>query len=500
MRHAIAAILLVSVTPGCNWIVGDPHYCPPGQVENQALQACVTPPACDAGVVNERNECVETSGAGAGGSVGRQTSSQRRAVAGRSGAGQAAGRSGGGAAGGNGGSGGQRAVAPQDAGMSTTGGTGGASAMADAGMSEAAGTGMPMSMMPSGAPSEPKCGNGVREGAELCDGPDCPTECKSADPSNPCVGAKVEGSAATCDVHCVPTLITACTAGDKCCPMGCNHGTDADCSPSCGDGVLTGSETCEPASKEHPCPALADCDDGDVCTMDSVTGSAILCSAQCAHARMSRPFLDCADTDPCTDDTIVESTTACAYQCPHTRSEPTAAPNNCVDDDPCTDDTPVLSKTSCAYTCPHALVREGTDCGGGRMCKADGRCENPPARCGDGRVSPPEECDPQVPGWAGACGTDCRRTLYTECPCSGGAECISGMCTFSCHSATDCSRLPDRPVPACIPIYRNDISKCVLSCTGDADCPSGLVCRTFLDVVKGQTPASWQYCASADAP
>jgi hypothetical protein len=269
--------------------------------------------------------------------------------------------------------------AMEASGVAGSGGTGG--------VSEAAGAGG----MSEPATAVPRCGNGVREGSEVCDGADCPNACKG-DPANPCSSAMLQGSAATCDARCLPTEITTCNSGDKCCPKGCNHGTDADCSPSCGDGVISGVETCEPGSKEHPCPALEDCDDGDVCSMDSVTGSAAGCSAQCAHARMSRPFVDCVDDDPCTDDTIVESTTACAYQCPHTRSEPTAAPNNCVDDDPCTDDTPVLSKTSCAYICPHARISARTS--GDRCCPsgADATTDSDCGWCMQHQTAAGEQC------------------------------------------------------------------------------------------------------------
>jgi hypothetical protein len=90
----------------------------------------------------------------------------------------------------------------------------------------------------------------VRERTEICDGDDCETQadCKS---DNACIVSQLQGSTKTCDAECTTTEIEACKSGDGCCPDGCDHGTDDDCSPSCGDGVLTGTETCEPGSSAN---------------------------------------------------------------------------------------------------------------------------------------------------------------------------------------------------------------------------------------------------------
>jgi hypothetical protein len=280
--------------------------------------------------------------------------------------------------------------------------------------------------------ASPRCGNGVREGTELCDGADCSVSCMS---DNACIVAALEGSATSCDVRCTTAETTMCGAADGCCPMGCNHGTDMDCSPSCGDGVLSGTETCEPGSAEHPCPSDADCDDRDVCTEDSVTGSTQQCSARCAHKPLTRQSIECDDGDPCTDDERVESASSCSYECK--RSEPKRPSGSCVDNDPCTDDSPRMSTTACEVICPHAPVLAGTPCGAGRMCSADGRCEEPPAECGDRVVSGAEACDvgarslgndglPQgtvYDEWS--CDENCRR-LYLYTPCSSDSQCGAG--------------------------------------------------------------------------
>lgn len=358
----------------------------------------------------------------------------------------------------------------------------------------------------------PSCGNGVREGTELCDGVDCVLECAS---DNACIITQLKGSAKTCDAQCITRKIEACKSGDKCCPTGCDYGTDTDCSPSCGDGELTATETCEPGSAKYPCPSVASCDDGDVCTEDSVTGSSQQCSAKCAHAPITREAVDCDDHDPCTDDTSAESPSACVYECAHSSSRrPTGS---CDDNDPCTDDTPVLSKSRCAYDCPHtrmqppaancddgnpctddtstmssarcaleclhAPVRAGMPCGSGRMCNASGKCEAPPSLCGDGVVSQDEECDPSGPGFSPFnCSEECRRiTAYTHCgagwpECLNGTVCNLGLCSRMCTTRADCDTVAGYPgLQATCPVPRGDV--CVLECTSNADCPSGAVCN-----------------------
>jgi hypothetical protein len=59
--------------------------------------------------------------------------------------------------------------------------------------------------------------------------------------------------------------------------------------------VLSGTETCEPGSSEHPCVSLETCNDGDPCTEDMLTGSAQQCSAKCAHSPLTRMPIRCDD-------------------------------------------------------------------------------------------------------------------------------------------------------------------------------------------------------------
>jgi hypothetical protein len=284
----------------------------------------------------------------------------------------------------------------------------------------------------SGAVQAATCGDGNREGGELCDGADCPTECAKND--NACVGARLEGAAKTCDARCVPTEVTECANNDKCCPTRCNFGSDNDCSPTCGDGELTGVETCEPDSTAHSCPTLASCDDGDPCTADSVTGDPAQCSAKCAHAPLTRMPIACDDGEPCTDDMAVESATACVFECQ--ASTPRARTGSCVDSDPCTDDTPVPSTTSCEYRCPHARREpEAVDCSDSDPCTDDA---------------------PELS--TNACEYTCprRRQNPREISCDDGDQCTddsrvlsSTRCAYECRNPRSNTGRTGTPEPRC---------------------------------------------------
>lgn len=120
-------------------------------------------------------------------------------------------------------------------------------------------------------------------------GGSCPTNC---DDGNACTFDQMV------DCGCSSTPITACTPGDACCPAGCDPATDTDCSQSCDNGRVDAGETCDPPSS---CPAS--CDDGDPCTLDQMTGSAVNCNVACSNSPM-------AGCEPTTTTGIGGSTTS----------------------------------------------------------------------------------------------------------------------------------------------------------------------------------------------
>ncbi|MCG5056349.1 MAG: hypothetical protein KA712_25685 [Myxococcales bacterium] len=140
------------------------------------------------------------------------------------------------------------------------------------------------------------CGNRVREPGEACDrgitagNPGaCPSVC---DDGQSCTVDFATGSVDACSRSCVFAKISACASGDGCCPVGCSFGTDADCAPICGNGVVEDSETCDPPAS---CPTSCK-DDTDLCTMAMLQGDPSSCTARCVQA----PILECSTaSDQC---------------------------------------------------------------------------------------------------------------------------------------------------------------------------------------------------------
>ena len=397
-------------------------------------------------------------------------------------------------------------VAPASSIGSSAGGSGGGSAQAEtpsSGGSDAepnASSGSDAE--PNGEPSSDgaaplaSCGDNVVDGTEICDG-NCPTECLS---DTACVGATLIGSAATCDARCEQEAITACTPGDGCCGGDCRYPEDTDCSPSCGDGVLNEGETCEAADPSHPCPSVADCDDGDPCTRDELMGSAESCNAQCVSVPIVRPMggdgccpaganaNSDSDCSAMCGNRVMESGEMCDGNCP--TSCPRGAgcqqqqlmgsadqcnsrcvamtvtmrqdgdgccPNgaNATNDRDCPGcrsasecprgETCNAGKCECPGT-PSSTNRE--HCGScGNACAADedcvdGRCEE---RCGNEVVDSDEQCDESAPGWlnnGGAC-VNCRLTAEAYQACrAGGQDCWpnSSSVGWICSGTGACSR------------------------------------------------------------
>lgn len=122
------------------------------------------------------------------------------------------------------------------------------------------------------------CGNGVVESPEeTCDtaiasgSPGaCPTACNDGDFCT----TDTLANPGTCDAACTATAITDIGPDDDCCPGGATPNTDPDCLTSCGDGVVSGSETCDTAiAAGQPGACPTSCNDGDACTTDNLVNA-----------------------------------------------------------------------------------------------------------------------------------------------------------------------------------------------------------------------------------
>jgi hypothetical protein len=138
------------------------------------------------------------------------------------------------------------------------------------------------------------CGNGMLDDGETCDG-----DCGTCDDSNACTTDTALGTAETCDLTCGRTVITSCASGDGCCPAGCDHASDTDCSATCGDGTIDANETCDPPGS---CPST--CSDSNACTTDLMTGSPANCNVACSTSALTT----CTDGDGCCPGTCTYAT------------------------------------------------------------------------------------------------------------------------------------------------------------------------------------------------
>ncbi len=326
----------------------------------------------------------------------------------------------------------------------------------------------------------PTCGNGIVEPGETCDpASSCPTSCTDG---NACTIDQMTGSSANCNVSCSHTSITACVAGDGCCPAGCSANTDSDCSPSCGNGVVEKGETCDPASS---CPAS--CDDGNACTIDHITGSNANCNVSCSHTTITT----CVSGDGCCPAGCnANNDSDCSPNCGNgvvekgeTCDPKSSCPTSCNDGKACTVDQMTGSKANCNVSCSHTTI---TTCVSGDGCCPAGCNANDDSdcspKCGNGVVEKGETCDPksscptscndniacttdQMTGSSATCNVACTHTAITTCVPG------DGCCPAGCNANNDSD---------CPPTCGNGVVEKGETCDPKSSCPTscddGIAC------------------------
>lgn len=346
---------------------------------------------------------------------------------------------------------------------------------------------------PAADPDCAGCGNGKIETAlgETCDVAPASTLCTtfSCNDNNPCtVDAKVVGADA-CHVTCTHTGITTCslaTPGDMCCPTNCNATNDTDCKAVCGNGIVEGGETCDPATS---CAAIT-CPTPPACSTAVRNGTNATCNVACT----TTPITACsgattkdnccpggglatcnatndADCAPRCGNGVLEGTETCETSMVATNK--LCSSFTCTSTDACTISTTTGSTGTCNPVCTQTKI---TAC----SATADGCCPsgcnhtNDPdcaAKCGNGVIEPPTE----------TCETGIANSCPTTCPmvgCSMPQLMNAGTCTAACvdtgMTQTTCKATAD----GCCPKGCTELN--------DGDCaPANDLCANAVDISKG---------------
>jgi cysteine-rich repeat protein len=271
------------------------------------------------------------------------------------------------------------------------------------------------------------CGNGVVELGESCDPGNA--SCSMCQSQDKCMVPKPSGAASSCNLKCNFTAVSECKGGDGCCPSDCSNKDDSDCSPSCGNGVLEGSERCENGS-DKPCPSS--CDDKDACTADSLSGTAQSCTAECKHARIT----SVVDGDGCCPSGANASTdTDCKSQCGNSTTEPgeDCDDGNTQNADGCSSD---CKKESDVQSCSSLA---GT--GACASCQCE-KCQNQTVSClGASNNTEAKECAAveQCAAAKGCAASDCY------CSAANWSRCAAGTPDGPCHKEIEAAAHSPNP-------------------------------------------------------
>ncbi len=372
------------------------------------------------------------------------------------------------------------------------------------------------------------CGNGLLEGAEICDDGD-------AAPGGGCDAAcrREAGVACTLDAQCGSGLVCDTLGSDTCEPANtCGNGTQ-DAGEACDDGALATGDGCDGSCLREAgfaCAASSQCGSGLVCdTLGSDT-----CEAAGACGNGTQDFGEACDDgalsagDGCDGACLFEAGFGCAAtaQCSAGLVCDTQGSNTCEGANVCgngliegaeaCDDGGASAGGGCDAACRLELGGECTasaQCSAGLVCDTLGSdsCEVADT-CGNGVIEGAEVCDDGGASAGGGCDAACKLELGGECTAS--AQCGAGLVcdtlgSGSCEAANTCGNGTQESGEACddgaLSTGDGCDGACLLEegagCAAKGDCGSGLVCDTFgsdscevADVCGNGTQESGEAC------
>lgn len=245
----------------------------------------------------------------------------------------------------------------------------------------------------------------------------------------------------TCtDGSCIYTAITACIDDDGCCPSNCNSTNDNDCEAVCGNGI------CEPGENCSNCLADCPCKVGETCVEGECQIIVITCLSD----------LDCDDANVCTIDTCQSPGTPEA-SCTHTMI------TSCINDDGCCPSgCNVLHDNDCQAVCGNGVCETGENYENCDDCPLP-QCMDGIDKDGDGKIDYPDD-----PGCSGLSDDDENDEIacYFDADCEDEDPCTIWYCENPGNEDAYCFLYAT--ITACI----NDDGCCPPGCTfiDDNDC------------------------------
>jgi cysteine-rich repeat protein len=341
----------------------------------------------------------------------------------------------------------------------------------------------------------PVCGNGIKEGSELCDdgnktpGDGCEEDCtwtckagtaegdKACSDSNPCNGEEKCGTGNKCETGMALGEGASCGTGKM-----CKTGLCVDI--TCGDSVTTAPEECDDGNVDNgdgcdsckfscvstdttrncasadACKNNGTCDDashkcsaGTAKADGTACGSGMICKAGvCGGATCGDGIV--SGTEQCDFGTANGAGTGCEVDCKFSCAKTPA--DSCLDTNPCNGTEVCANVTVSGGTGQKCnagtALAEGTACGGGKICKSGACVTPPPVTCGNGTLDTGEDCDF---GTGNGPGTGCEATCKFSCSktadtCSDGNVCngveacqtvtVSGKTGQKCAAGTNAAK------------------------------------------------------------